>query len=187
MQRVMIIGQPGSGKSTFAQALGQAAGLKVVHLDKVHWKPGWTPRPMAEKLPLVAAAEAEDCWIIEGGLSQTWANRLERADSLIWLDRPLGLRLWRVLARLWRYRGRTRADLTDGCEERFGRETVEFIWYILRTRNSGRAAMARLYSEAKAAGKQTAHLQRDATVHDWLAQKGAKPHTDWGERRGMAS
>lgn len=41
MQRVMIIGQPGSGKSTLAREMGKHTGLPVVHIDTIHWQPGW--------------------------------------------------------------------------------------------------------------------------------------------------
>ncbi|MGR3468678.1 MAG: AAA family ATPase [Shimia sp.] len=133
MQRVMIVGQPGSGKSTLARLLGERTGLPVVHLDHIHWKAGWVSRPMAEKLPMVRAAEAEPRWIIEGGLSATYDTRLARADYLVWIDIPVPLRLWRVTERFVRYHGKTRPDLPKGCPERFGWHTLEFYVFILRT------------------------------------------------------
>ena len=45
MKRVMIVGQPGAGKSTIARQIGQRTGLPVVHIDKIHWMPGWVERP----------------------------------------------------------------------------------------------------------------------------------------------
>ena len=50
MKRVMIIGQPGSVKSTLARFLGERTGLPVVHIDKIHWKPGWNERETLELL-----------------------------------------------------------------------------------------------------------------------------------------
>lgn len=52
MQRVMIVGQPGSGKSTLARELGQRTGLPVVHIDTIHWQPGWIERSRDEKTQL---------------------------------------------------------------------------------------------------------------------------------------
>ena len=49
MQRVMIVGQPGSGKSTLARRLGQLTGIPVVHIDTIHWQPGWVERSAAER------------------------------------------------------------------------------------------------------------------------------------------
>jgi adenylate kinase family enzyme len=128
MQRVMVIGQPGSGKSVLARALGDITGLAVIHIDHIHWMSGWRERSPAEKDRLCREAEAGDAWIFEGGHSATWSNRLERADTLIWLDVPVGIRLPRVLWRSARYYGRTRPDLPPGCPEQFSAEFLHFIW-----------------------------------------------------------
>lgn len=58
MQRIMILGQPGAGKSWLARELGARTGLPVIHMDCIHWQPGWVERPLAEKLQLARAAEA---------------------------------------------------------------------------------------------------------------------------------
>ena len=89
MRRIMIIGQPGSGKSTFARELGAITHLPVFHIDHIHWQSGWVERPGPEKDRLCADVHAQDKWIFEGGHSTTWPERLDRADTLIWLDLPL--------------------------------------------------------------------------------------------------
>jgi adenylate kinase family enzyme len=138
MQRVMIVGGPGSGKSTMARWIGAQTGLPVQHMDHIHWLPNWVERTTEEKLPLIIAVEATDRWIIEGGVSSRYSARLERADMLIWLDLPVGLRLWRVLRRSWRYRGQSRPDLPEGCLEQLNGETLNFLIWIWQNRNSSR-------------------------------------------------
>jgi adenylate kinase family enzyme len=113
MQRVMIIGQPGSGKSTLARALGACTELPVYHIDKIHWMTGWRERPTEEKSRLCSEVHAKDAWIFEGGHSRTWPERINRADTLIWLDHELTLRLWRILRRTLKHHGETRPDLPD--------------------------------------------------------------------------
>lgn len=147
MQRVMILGQPGSGKSTLAQKLGQRSGLPVFHIDKIHWSAGWVERPRDEKTRLCLEVHARPAWIFEGGHSATWPDRLSRADTIIWLDVPLALRLWRVVRRSLIYWGRSRPDMPDGCPEQFSLEFYRFIW---RTRHSSRCAMQRLIDNAPA-------------------------------------
>lgn len=72
----MIIGQPGSGKSTLARTLGDITGLPVVHIDTIHWMPGWQERPRTEKTRLCEEVHARDQWIFEGGHSITWPSRV---------------------------------------------------------------------------------------------------------------
>jgi adenylate kinase family enzyme len=148
MQRIMILGQPGSGKSTLARTLGQMTGLPVVHIDHIHWQPGWVERPQAEKTRLCHEVEARDAWIFEGGHSVTWANRLARADMVIWLDMPVALRFWRIVKRTVIWRGRVRPDLPAGCPEDFRRETLPFWGFIWRTRKTARARIADLLAGA---------------------------------------
>ena len=166
MQRVMIMGQPGSGKSTLARALGARTGLPVVHIDLIHWQAGWVERSREEKTRLCRQVEARDAWIFEGGHSATWDERVARVDLLVWLDRPVGLRLWRVLGRSWRNYGRTRPDLPDGCPEQL-RTLPEFIGFIWRTRRSARDRMARL---ARSAPCEVVHLLSDREVSAFLAR-----------------
>ncbi len=143
MQRVMIIGQPGSGKSTLARTLGGITHLPVVHIDHIHWKAGWVERSGPEKDALCAEVHARERWIFEGGRSVTWPERLDRADTVIWLDIPLWLRLPRVLWRTVRYWGRSRPDLPEGCPDHFSWTFLRWIW---NTRRSSRDAMRRLYN-----------------------------------------
>ena len=142
MKRIMIIGQAGAGKSTFARHLGEKTALPVIHIDLIHWKSNWIERTGAEKDILCAQVHARETWIFEGGRSANWDERLHRADTLIWLDFPLWLRCWRVLKRTIRYYGRTRPDLPPGCPERFSPAFYKWIW---DTRHSLQALMERTF------------------------------------------
>lgn len=143
MQRVMIVGQPGSGKSTLARKLGARTGLPVVHIDTIHWQPGWVERDWDEKTRLCHEVEAGERWIFEGGHSATWHNRIARADVLIWIDRSAPLRFWRVFLRTLLHRGRSRPDLPSDCPELLA-NLPEFFGFMWRTKTSARAKMKQL-------------------------------------------
>ncbi|HEX8580076.1 MAG TPA: topology modulation protein [Allosphingosinicella sp.] len=172
MHRIMIIGQPGSGKSTLARTLGDLTGLPVIHIDKIHWRPGWVERSKAEKTRLCREVEQQSRWIFEGGHSATWASRVARADMLIVLDRPVGLRLWRVVHRAFTGLGKTRPDMAEGCPERL-RSLPEFIRYIWMTRHLNRRKMYALAATAPQ-GCEVVHLRSDDEVKLFL--KSAPAH-----------
>ncbi len=161
----MVIGGPGSGKSTFAVALGRITGLPVHHMDRIHHLPGWVQRPTPERIRMAQAVEAQDLWIFEGGLSATFPTRAARADAVVFLDLPVALRLCRVVCRWWRWRGRTRPDMQDGCPERL---TREFVSYILRSNRRNR----RRHATLTAAHPGGVRLRSPRAVARWLSERG---------------
>jgi adenylate kinase family enzyme len=132
MQRILIIGCSGGGKSTLSRALHEKLKLPVTHLDVLWWKPGWVESTYDEFRPKVTAACAQDRWIIDGNFSRTFDIRMPRADTIIWLDQPRLLCLWRAFWRTTSQFGRNRADLAPGCPEKYDWEFYKFIWNYRR-------------------------------------------------------
>jgi adenylate kinase family enzyme len=164
MKRVMILGQPGAGKSTLARLMGEKTGLPVFHMDLIHWLPGWVERDKSEKIALAHEVESRDVWIFEGGLSATYDNRLTRADTLIALDFPLWLRAWRVFKRTVRDYGRSRVDLPENCPEQFDPEFWRWIWNTRKINRDRMLAMA----ETAPAEKQVFILRTPRQVRKFL-------------------
>ncbi|MEL7213349.1 MAG: DNA topology modulation protein FlaR [Pseudomonadota bacterium] len=172
MQRVMIVGQPGSGKSTLARLLGARTGLPIYHMDHIHWKPGWVERPHDEKTAMTREIHRKPRWIFEGGHSATYTDRLAHADTLIWIDIGLSLRVWRVLRRSLIHRGRNRPDLPEGCPEQFNAETLDFLAFIWMSRHIARAKIQALF-EAPPAHVTLYRLTSRKEVNAFLAQVSA--------------
>ena len=129
MERVMIIGCSGAGKTTLARKLGEKTGLPVVHLDQIWWSPGnWEHLNREEFDRLLMAEMAKDRWLLDGNYNRTLDLRLERADTVIYLDfsRRQCLRGW--IGRVIKNRGRARADMAPGCTEWFDPEMAGWIW-----------------------------------------------------------
>jgi adenylate kinase family enzyme len=101
--RICIIGPSNSGKSTLANAIGQASGLVPIHLDQLHHYPhtDWLPRPAVEFIALHDKAIAESEWVMEGNYLRCLPQRLARATGIILLDTPTGTSLYRYLRRTW--------------------------------------------------------------------------------------
>lgn len=146
--RVVVIGTSGSGKSTLAQRLGKLYGAAVLHLDAVHFLPGWVERPVEEERETVGRfLDEHDSWVIDGSYGDVcFERRLEEADRILvlWFNRFVCLR--RVVSRWLRNRGRSRDSMAEGCEEKMD---AGFVWWVLH--EGGRRPSARLFSASGSA------------------------------------
>ena len=88
MQRVVILGRGGAGKSTLAKALGERTGLPCIELDDLFWSDDLEPKSKAEWIAIQEQLIREDTWILDGDLGPYDALeiRLRRADTVIVLD-----------------------------------------------------------------------------------------------------
>jgi adenylate kinase family enzyme len=135
MKRILIIGSAGSGKSTLAKELGKVLNLPIIHLDKYYWKPNWIPTPDDEWNQFIAEVVNQEEWVMDGNYSRTLELRLKRADTVIFLDLPRILCLYRIFKRRIQYHGKTRPDLNEECPEKLDWEFVKWVWnYRKRSR-----------------------------------------------------
>ena len=165
MRRVQVIGAGGAGKSTLARRLGERLGVPVVHLDALYWRAGWVPTPDPEWRERVRALVAEPAWIMDGNYGGTMEERLAASDTVIFLDLPRHVSLARIVRRWWRWRGRSRPDLADGCPETLTWEFVRWVWtYRTRRRPAVLERLARLPASVR-----TVILRSDDEVEAFLA------------------
>lgn len=149
MKRVLIVGCSGAGKSTLARKLGELTGLPVIHLDQHYWRPGWV-EPMQEAWRAqVAELAARPEWIMDGNFGGTYEVRFAAADTVIALDFPTWLCLWRVLKRLVSRHGTVREDLPEGCPEHFDWSFLKFVAGFNRTQRPRMLAAVEAFAGSK--------------------------------------
>ena len=133
--RIMIIGSGGAGKSTLSRQIHEITGLPIFHLDKYYWKPNWIESDKHEWEKTVQALTNQDVWIMDGNYGGTMDIRLEKADTIIFLNLSRWVCLRRVIIRTILSYGKSRQDMTPGCPERFSWEFLQYIWNYPATRS----------------------------------------------------
>lgn len=129
----------GAGKSTFSRALSAKTGLPLIHLDLHFWEPGWVKPQEEEWRERQRVLLAGEEWIADGNYHGTLDLRLERADTVVYLDTP-----WWICARRAFMRGIRRpagSQMPDGCEDSaWQRLSDEWgaVWRVWRRRHSDR-------------------------------------------------
>ena len=163
MERIIIIGCSGSGKSTLARALGAKLGLPVIHLDQLWWKEGWVESDRQTFDDRLAALVEENRWIIDGNYNRTIPMRLEKCDTVIYLDFSRWACLLGMCQRVLGSYGKVRPDMAPGCPERFDWDFVKWIW------NFNKQNRVRNYTYlAKARHAQTVVLKNRREVRAFL-------------------
>ena len=128
MQRVLVIGSPGAGKSTLSARLAAGLGVPVYHLDLHHWDPGWIYRESARARENVRQLCDTPAWVMDGNFAESFDLRMPRADTLVWLDYPRATCLRRILMRTIKDYGSQKPDLPEGCPEQFDLGVLQFAW-----------------------------------------------------------
>lgn len=124
MQKIMVIGCPGSGKSTFSRALHEITGLPLYHLDMLNWNADRTTVEKEVFRNRLAEVIVKDNWIMDGNYGSTMELRMQACDTVFFLDYPLEVCMNGITER----RGKERPDMpwiesADEVDEEF----IEFV------------------------------------------------------------
>jgi adenylate kinase family enzyme len=138
MKRIAVIGAGGAGKTRLARTLGRMLGLPVIHLDAHYYGPGWQPSAPADWTARHRQLAAGQRWVLDGNYASTLGLRLERADTVVFLDLPPLLCAWQVLRRWALGRRRPAPDLPPGLRPKLDRQ---FLAYVLGFRRHRRPAL----------------------------------------------
>ena len=122
MKKIIVIGCPGGGKSFFSRRLHEKTGIPLYHLDMMYWNSDKTVVERDAFLSRLAQVLGTDEWIIDGNYSSTLDMRIEKCDTVFFLDLPTELCLVGVRQRI----GRVRSDM-PWVENEHDEEFLEYI------------------------------------------------------------
>jgi adenylate kinase family enzyme len=171
MQRISVVGTSGSGKTTLARQLAQRLGYAHIELDALHWGPEWQmPTVEGFRATVAEAISQHEQWVIDGNYSRARDIVWARADTVVWLNYPLPLILWRLFLRTLR-RTFTREELWSGNRESFRQAFFSRNSILLWAINSyphRRREYPELFARPEYAHLQTVHLRSPRQTRSWL-------------------
>jgi adenylate kinase family enzyme len=168
-RRVNVRGTSGSGKTVFSAELASRLGLPHIELDALHWGPGWSePTPEAFRATVREVLEAHPFgWVIDGGYDRKLGDMITgAADTIVWIDLPLGVvlpRLWlRTLQRVLRGDELWNGNRESWREQFASRQSI-FVWAFHAHRRHRRA-----WTRTFAGDPRLVRLRTRADVRRWL-------------------
>jgi adenylate kinase family enzyme len=186
LERVVVIGTSGSGKTTFARVLAQALGLRHVELDALYWGPDWTPQPTELFRQRVVEAAAGPRWVIDGNYSAVRELIWPRATAVVWLNYPLRVNLVRILARTFR-RALLRERLWHGNRESLRRSLLSrgsILLWVLQTHGRRRREYPELLRKPEHAHLAVVELRSPGEAEAFLRRRFPGPRADRPEAAG---
>ncbi len=144
MNKIIVIGCPGSGKSTFARALHRITGIPLYHLDMMFWRPNRTTVPKAAFREHLRAVLSTERWIIDGNYGSTMEMRMANCDTVFFLDYETEVCLDGIRQRM----GKPRSDMPwvedpDHPDEEF----LDYIRNYNETERPKVISLLKLYPE----------------------------------------
>ena len=178
-QRLVVVGVTSSGKTTLASQLARQFALPHVELDALHWEPNWTPAPPDIFRERVTQALSGEAWVVDGNYSTVRELVWRHADTIIWLDYPLPLVLWRLARRtIWRIT--RQPELWNGNRETwrgtFFKSDSLFFW-ALKTSQRYRTEYPEVFARPEYAHLAVTHLRSPHATQHWLAS--LKTHQEY--------
>lgn len=126
-KKILVIGCPGSGKSTLSSKIAKLFNLNLVHLDKIFWKENWQQISKQEFDEKLIIELNKDNWIIDGNYKRTIPLRMKHCDLIIYLDLDSNTCLNSYYQRVETNEIQEKGYITKGCIEQIDEEFVEYI------------------------------------------------------------
>lgn len=134
MEKILIIGSSGSGKSTFAEKLANKTGVELIHLDALYYDLKGNGLYNGEWERAQSEMVKKEKWIIDGNFFRTINIRLKEADTVILFDFPKLFSLYRNLKRFILYRNNHRPDMPASFKEDISLSDIKKILLFNSTR-----------------------------------------------------
>ena len=170
-RRIAVLGMTASGKSTLARHLARLLGVPHIELDGIVHGPHWVDLSDEEFHARTAEALSGDGWVVDGNYAAVRDLTIGQAETVIWLDYPIIVPLWRVFPRTLR-RIIRKEELWNGNRETWrgalvGRESL-VVW-ILKMHRVRRREFDAVFNAPEHAHRTLIRLRSPRATTRWLA------------------
>lgn len=173
-QQILILGRTGSGKTTLARELAAVIGVPHIELDALYFGPNFSTVPLPVLRERTSEAIAGDRWVTDGNKSAVRDLVWPRADTVIWLDYPLRVSLWRLGKRaLWRTSViKAQGAETGGTASLPGQflAAAKGVLTALRSHSGQRRKYPKMFAEPKNQHLAVVRLRSPRATRRWLSQ-----------------
>ena len=128
LNRITIVGRPGSGKSTYAVELSKRFQIPVFHLDKIFFTDHWKERDREEFLTLQQNWIDHPQWILDGNSLKSLELRYQASDLIIVFLLPKWKCLWRIIQRRFQRKNHLIDDRASNCPEKLSLKLLYYTW-----------------------------------------------------------
>ena len=174
MERILIVGSTGSGKTTLGEALARLLGLDAIDLDALHWLPEWQERPTEESAAMLLQRleDSQGRWVVMGNYTKFQNILWPKAQALVHLDYAFPQVLSQLLRRTWRrvstgeelfYAG---SGIRESLAKTLSRDSI-LLW-LLKSWRSRKLKLAQALAMPEHAHLTLIHLRSPAELRAWL-------------------
>jgi adenylate kinase family enzyme len=172
MRRIVVVGPPGSGKTTIARRIAARLGLPHVELDSIWWEPNWTEAGAELFSQRAAKVVQGDAWVLDGNYFSVGARDViwPRADTIVWLNLGRSVTIPRVVRRTL-LRGIRRTELWSGNREslKLALRPDSIIWFAWKAHPKYNERYEGLTDDPELQHLSWIRLTRPSQVRRWLA------------------
>ena len=172
-ERIVILGRTGSGKTTLGRELAASIGVPHVELDALYFGPNFSTVPLSLLRERTSAAIAGHCWVTDGNKSAVRDLVWPRADTVVWLEYPLVVSLWRLGKRALRRTSMLKAQDVEGGHASLPGQLVsgtKGVLTALRSHRGQRREYPLLFAEPQNQHLAVVRLRSPRATRDWLAR-----------------
>lgn len=148
VDRISIVGGPGTGKTTLGNILSKIFEIPVLHIDGLFYEANWVESDKNVRDKKILEFANKEKWIIDGNYSSTLKQRIDKADLIIFLDYSNVARMKGILQRYMKYRGREREEI-PGCNERLDYTFLKYTWNFNKNKRSNLVSIINSTDQSK--------------------------------------